>query len=150
MRTRIKTLTLCAATLAATAVAGAHDQPRQERANRKPDGFQCSTCGSPCVSRAALQRKIRTRRLQHTEGRQFQANRPAQVRQQTAARGPESQRPASRQFQRGKQQTMRFDIDGDGQFSNAEKAARRAYRNALDRKQGVQQNERPASRPPVE
>jgi hypothetical protein len=49
-----------------------------------------------------------------------------------------------------RQEPGRFDIDGDGQLSQAEKAARRAYRDAMIQEREGQPNERPDPRPPVE
>ena len=149
MKTRIKTLTLCAATLAAATIAGARNQPTQERPNRKPAGFNCPTCNSPCINKAAFQRQVRQRRIQHQYEPQFRGNiQPGPSnRQWQGNRESASHREGQRPGQRGLE---RFDFDGDGQLSHAEKAARRAYRDALDRKQGVEPNERPAPRPPVE
>ena len=148
MKTRIKTLTVCAATLAAATIASAQNQPRQERPNRKPAGFNCPTCNSPCINQAALQRQVRQRRIQNQYEPQFRRdilpgppNRQWQGNRKSASYR-EGQRP-------GQKGLERFDFDGDGQLSPAEKAARRAYRDALDRQQSVEPNGRP-SRPPVE
>ena len=148
MKTRIKTLTLCAATLVIATFAGAQNQPRQERPNRKPDGFNCPVCDSPCINKAALQRQVRQRRTQHQYEPQFRGNiQPGPPnRQRQGERESVSQRPRQRARQ---QEPGRFDFDGDGQLSPAEKAARRAYRDALDRQQDVEPNGRPASRPPL-
>lgn len=149
MRTQIKVLTLCAATLAAATGADARNQPRQERSNRKPAGFNCPVCYSPCINKASLQRQVHQRRFQKKGGpqglRDFQAGPTAQSRQ--GAREGASQRLRQQARQR---EIRRFDFDGDGQLSHAEKAARRAYRDALDRRKGVQPNERPAPQPPIE
>ena len=148
MKTRIKTLTVCAAALAAATIAGAQNQPRQERPNRKPAGFNCPTCNSPCINKAALKQQVRQRRLQNQDGSQFQRNARSDSPNPRWQGGRESasQRP---QQQARRQESGRFDIDGDGQLSPAEKAARRAYRDAMDRNQGVQENERPDPRPPL-
>ena len=58
MKTRIKTLTVCAAALAAATFAGAQNQPRQEKPNRKPAGFNCPVCDSPCINQSAFQRQL--------------------------------------------------------------------------------------------
>ena len=146
MRTPIKVLALCTATLAAATVAGAQNQPRQERSNRKPAGFNCPTCNSPCINKAALQRQVRLRRMQSQNEPQFRGNiQPGPPnRQWQGNRQSASHREEQRPGQKGLE---RFDFDGDGQLSPAEKAARRAYRDALDRQQGVEPNERPAPQP---
>ena len=148
MKTRIKTLTLCAATLAAAAVAGAQNQSGPERPNRKQAGFNCPVCDSPCINKTALQRQVRQHRLQNQDGPQFQRNARSDSPNPRWQGGRESasQRP---QQQARRQESGRFDIDGDGQMSPAEKAARKAYRDALDRQQGVHGNERPDPRPPL-
>lgn len=149
MKTRIKTLTLCAATLVIATFAGAQNQPRQERPNRKPDGFNCPTCNSPCINKAALQQQVRQRRIQHQYEPQFRGNiQPGPPNRQWQGNRENASR---REGQRaGKKGIGRFDIDGDGQLSPAEKAARRAYRDALNRQQDVEPNGRPASQPPIE
>ena len=149
MKAQIKILTVCAATLAAATVAGAQSQPRQERPNRKPSGFNCPTCKSPCINKAALQRQVRQRRIQNQYEPQFRGN---------IQTGPPNRQwqgtresMAHREGQRPRQQGLdRFDFDGDGQLSYAEKAARRAYRDAADQQQGIEPSERPAPQPPVE
>ena len=149
MRTQIKALTLCAATLAAATVVGAQNQSGPERTNRKQAGFNCPVCDSPCINKAALQRKVRQRRLQNQDGSQFQRNAQSGTTNPRWQGGREraSQRP---QQQARRQEPGRFDIDGDGQLSHAEKAARRAYRDALNRQQDIEPNGRPAPQPPVE
>jgi len=149
MRTRNITLTLFAVTLATAVVAGAQNEPGPARPNRGQAGFDCPVCGSPCVSRATLQRQIHQRRMQRQGVPQFQRN---------AQPGPEAgpwQQNRERQSQQIRQQARqqdigRFDFDNDGQLSQAERAARRAYRDALDRTQDAQPDGRPAPQPPVE
>jgi len=149
MKKRIKTLSLCAVTLAAAAVAEAYNQPGQNKPKRQQAGFNCPVCESPCINKAALKQQVRQRRLQNQDGPQFQRNARSDSPNPRWQGGRErtSQRP---QQQARRQEPGRFDIDGDGQLSHAEKAARRAYRDATDRNQGVQGNERPDPRPPVE
>lgn len=60
--------------------------------------------------------------------------------------------PARRQMQRNQRKAMPFDINGDGKLSKAEKAAQRAYRQAMRAERGDQAGRRPApeSQPPAE
>lgn len=149
MRTQIKALTLFAVTLAAVSGALAINQPGPERSNRKQAGFNCPVCDSPCINKAAMQRQLRQQRIQNQDGPRFQRNAqsgPANPRWQRDRQNT-SQRP---QQQARQQESGRFDIDGDGRLSHAEKAARRAYRDAVDRNQGVQGNERPDPWSPAE
>ena len=149
MKTRIKTLTVCAAALAAATFAGAQNQPRQEKPNRKPAGFNCPVCDSPCINQSALQRQLRQRRLQNQDGPQFQRNARSDSPNPRWQAGRE-RAPQQPQQRARRQEPGRFDIDGDGQLSPAEKAARRAYRDALDRQQDVEPNGRPTPEPPIE
>ena len=148
MRTPIKALALCAATLAAATIASAQNQPRQEQPNRKPAGFNCPTCKSPCINKAALQRQVRQRRIQNQYEPQFRGNiQPGPPnRQWQGNRESASHREGQRPGQKGLE---RFDFDGDGQLSHAEKAARRVYRDAMDRQQGVEPIGRPSPQPPL-
>jgi hypothetical protein len=149
MRTPIKVLTLCAAALAAAAIAGAQDRPEQARLNRKPAGFNCPVCDSPCINKAALQRQVRQRKMQNQN--ESQVRRDVQPGPPNRQWQGERKNASHRTGQRARQQGIgRFDFDGDGQLSHAEKAARRAYRDALDRQQSVEPNERPAPQPPAE
>ena len=136
-----KTLTIVAVLLAGTALAGARQQPRQERPHRKPAGFNGPVCDSPCIDKASLQRQVRRQRLQthYTPRLRRGVQSRLPVRQWRGDRKRMSHRPGPRARQQG---FGRFDFDRDGQLSHAEKAARRAFRNALDRKQGIQPNER--------
>ena len=149
MRTQIKALTLCAVTLAAVTVADAYNQRGQERPKRKQAGFNCPVCDSPCINKAVAQRQLRQRRLQNQGGQQFQRNARSESPnpRQQGDRIRASQRPQQRAERK---ELGRFDIDGDGRLSNAEKTARRAYRNAMVRERDVEPDERPDPRPPVE
>ena len=144
-----KTCTIVVALLAGTALAGAQQPLRQERPNQRGGEFECPVCGSPCVSKAALQRQVRQRRAQNQGEPQFRGNiQPGPPNRQWQG---DRERVSQRTGQQARQQGLgRFDIDGDGQLSHAEKAARRAYRDALNRQQGVESNGRPAPQPPVE
>ena len=149
MRTRITTLTLFAATLAAAVVAGAQNQPGPERPMRNQAGFECPVCGSPCVSKAVLQRQMRQRRMQHQDAQPFRQNdrvgAESKPWQQDRERQPQQLKQQARQ-----QEREQFDFDEDGQLSYAERAARRAYRDALERTQDAQPSERPGPRQPVD
>jgi hypothetical protein len=149
MKTHIKTLTLCAVVLAGAIAVNAQYQNRQERPNRKQEGFNCPVCDSPCINKTALQQKLRQRRMQTRNDRPVQREgryRHSNMRWQT-----DHQSTAQRPQQRSRwQEPGRFDLDGDGTLSYAEKAARRAYRNAAGKSRGDQPNERPDPQPPVE
>ncbi len=157
MKTRIKTLAILATVAAVTFAASAQVRERTERPNRKPDGFQCPTCGSPCISKAAIM-KHRRQRMQANARHQSGPNRPADARHRAnyRNRGPQQQSPA--RFRHNQQQqpsspeinrknrwqrAMQFDIDGDGQLSQAERTALKAYRTAIRQ----QRDEAPANRP---
>jgi len=142
MRTRIKTLTLLAVTLATAVVAGAQNQQGPERPNRKQAGFDCPVCGSPCVSKAVIKRQMHQRRMQHQDAQQFRQNDrfgPGL----TPWRQNREQQPQQLRRQARQQEPEQFDFDDDGQLSYAERAARRAYRDALERTPRAQPNERP-------
>jgi hypothetical protein len=144
-----KISTIVAALLAGTALAGAQQPPRQERPIQRHGEFGCPVCGSPCINKASLQRQLHQRRFQQQGARQFHGNNqpdPAN-RQWQGYR----ENASLRTEQRGRQQGVgRFDFDGDGQLSSAERAARRAYRDALNQQQDVQPNARSSVQPPVE
>jgi hypothetical protein len=146
MKTQTKTLTLCAAALTAAIVAGAHGRIGQEKPNRNQEGFNCPVCDSPCINKTALQRKIRQRRIQNEGSQPFQPY--GRTGQTNMRRQQRDEQNTYRQPQR--QKADRFDIDGDGELSPPERAARRAYRNAMDRERDIQPNGRPDPQPPVE
>lgn len=129
MRTRIKTLAVFAVIASSVLVASAQEQNAPERPMHKAKEFKCPVCGSPCVSRFEL---MKQRQRMHARINRARAMR--------ADRTPEGQQPRPNQLQRNRQQRqMRFDIDGDGQLSPAERAARRAYVQALQQEQGADQ-----------
>lgn len=149
MKTQIKALTLCTLTVAVAAVAEAYNRPVQERPNREQAGFNCPVCDSPCINKAALQREVRQRRIHNQYAPQVRRDiQPGPPRRQwQKERESASHREGQRPHQKGLE---RFDFDGDGQLSQAEKAARRAYRDAMIQERKGQLNERPDPRPPVE
>lgn len=153
MRTRIKTLAIITAVASSALIAGAQQQNRPERTGPKPEGFNCPVCGSPCVSKASVQRKLRQRRVQNEGGprahRNTRTERPAP--QWQADREGVSQQPRKQARQQKHQQmNKRFDIDGDGQLTQAERTALRAYREALNNQQGEPSIEKSAPKPPID
>ena len=59
MNTPIKTLTILAAVTSVALAAGAQQQERNAQPDRRQAGFNCPTCGSPCISKAQAVRMHR-------------------------------------------------------------------------------------------
>lgn len=171
MRTRIKTLAIVTAVASSALIAGAQQQNRPERTGPKADGFNCPVCGSPCVSKTQMIKQYRMRQFQNNAAQQNRPERPSmkrqngktqaparrqqnqmqpqRQRQNAAAQAPARQQRNQEQPKRMRQQRgLRFDIDGDGQLSTAERAALRAYRDAAQDEQDSKPDHR-NPRPPV-
>ena len=145
MKTSIKRLTVCAAMLAVAVGAGAREPYEPQRLNRKEAGFNCPVCDSPCINKMAMQQKLRQHRIQNKDGQPFRRegrsgayNERWQENRRNISQQPRPQKPG------------RFDIDGDGELSHPERAARRAYRDAMERQREARLNVRPDPQPPVE
>jgi hypothetical protein len=175
MRTQIKLLAIVSATLAAAMVSNAQRQrPGREEGGRQPAiGATCPTCGNPSAPRQIRQIQHRRQQMSAESGQPARRhmNAPRQGRQQPpvnqrfqrnrqqapAAYGRERRTPDQQQMnpqaarqqqvQRVRQQIKeRFDFDGDGQLSDAEKAAAKAFRQELRKNRG----DRPGRSAPVQ
>ena len=161
MKTRIKLLAVLASATAIAASAGAQIQERPARNDRQPAGFNCPTCGSPCISKAQavrLHRQVNARQQQFRTNPQVplgqngpRANLHQPRRNNPQARMQQRDNLRNRQPQDGvkrnrQQQSLRFDLDGDGTLSPAERAALKAYRNELRKQHG----EKPDQQQPLD
>ncbi len=138
MRTRIKTLAAFAVIASTACIAGAQEQPRKERSERKPQEFKCPVCGSPCVSKAEIAKQVRTRQARMNHAQAVRPNRPEQARRLNSGQAPAGRKALPPRPHNRQQHAMRFDIDGDGKLSPAERAARRAYVQTMREHRGEQ------------
>ena len=150
MNTRIKMIITVTSVAAISFAAHAQVQGRNARPERKQRGFNCPVCNSPCVSKAEIQQQQR-QRLNTANKRRSGPNQPENARQRPRA-GNRQQQAFSRDQRgpAGQQREMRFDLDGDGQLSNAERAARKAYVQARRSEQEDAPAGRSRPRPPVD
>ena len=117
MRTNLKTIAIVTAVIATAAAANA----RELRKGQAEDGVlpRCPTCG---CSRA---RPLQDRQRPAPELRRQRQQQAVQPRQQHAQAQPNRQQQAGRPVHRP------FDINHDGRISPPERAARKAYRQAV-------------------
>lgn len=159
---RRMTTTLTVITILAASAIGAEAQqqkPGQPRPNRGQKEFKCPTCGNRCTGRDVFQRQQQRRQaMQNWNSPQapMQRNRPQanawqQYRNQPRMQQREHVRDRQQHPQKGvkpnrQQQSLRFDLDGNGQLSAAERAALKAYRAELQKEHG----EKPPKQQPAE
>jgi len=147
MKTGSKAMAVLAVVSSTVLIAGAQDRPQPVDPVRKPTTFKCPVCRSPCVSKDELIKQRRMLRARRNQAQAIQPRRTAQAHNPHAAPGPDEPLTAPDQMQRNRQQRgLRFDLDGNGQLSRAERAARRAYVRTLRRELG----DLPGPRKPVE
>ncbi len=143
MKMRIKTLAVLTAIASSAMIAGAQEQMPKQQNGPKPTEFKCPVCGSPCVSKADIIKQSHKRmKARATKAGQSDG----------AAMGNPRSAQGDQPFIREKLQkrAMRFDLDGDGQLSKAERAALRAYRTELRKERAGPPENRKGSQPPVE
>jgi hypothetical protein len=142
MNKPIKTLSILTAVAAVAVIADAQVKERNARPERKPAGFNCPVCNSPCISKADA---MRQRRQIHAK-RQAGMDRPAHARRNPGIHSRQRRpQPPEAAAQARKQKSMRFDFDGNGELSPAERAALKAYRAELKKERGSG----PVDQPPV-
>jgi len=134
MKTQTRIMFILATITSVAIAAEAQVQERNQQPRPKPAGFNCPVCNSPCISKADVVRQ----RHQINARQRYHADRPALARQHQGAynRGQEPRRPDG--MPRAlKQKAMRFDFDGSGDLSTAERAALKAYRAELNKERSA-------------
>ena len=157
MKTKIKTATLFAVLIGATAIAGAQEAveetvPPQKNSALKQPAHQCPQAEikqQQIHQRKVVQRRqtaqneqIRrlNRRIIRLEQRLDAIQERKQKTTQQQHKAARQQKPRQPQTAQAAQQkrTLKFDLDGDGELSVPERAARRAYRKALQQERKEQ------------
>ncbi len=149
MNTKTATLAMLATISAVAFSANAQMQERNRQPIRQPAGFKCPVCGSPCISKAEITKQHRPRLQANARQQQFGPDRAPQARRHQAAMGAGANEPAAKPLRNRQQRQLRFDINRDGTLSPAERAARKAYRDALAATDEAPRADR-TQRPPIE
>ncbi|MBN2162152.1 MAG: hypothetical protein JXR25_12080 [Pontiellaceae bacterium] len=141
MKSQTKALMILAATATLTMGARADEQEQTGQPAEKPMEFKCPTCGSPCINKAELIRYQRINMSNNPRQRPENAQPPA-LRQRVAAQAQRQEIPAQARIpdqvrQAMKERAMKFDIDGDGELSQPERAAMRQQIQARAMREGA-------------
>ena len=158
MKSQTKALMILAAAATLTMGARAQEQEQPAPMTEKPTEFKCPTCGSPCINKAELIRhnriNMRNKARQLPENAQAPALRQrinAQAQRQGAPdQAARAERIPAEARQAIKERAMKFDIDGDGELSQPERAAMRQQIQARAMREGAPARNALAERAPAD